>query len=246
MGATKPGLISMADSRDLSGRDVRHSWRLAAAVINLAYAKRHGYDFEARGSHRATGSRISSCCCHVTCHRCDPQVLRLPSATNATADGASSAEDSTGCWHPVFGSRHPSWCKMLAVARALMHDRHGARPFVMVMDSDFVYFNHSMRIEEYVLRSGVQPFVINNPLQAASAASRRCPRAQDFFASTRAFWPLAMYLRTHSRAHSRTDLLRPTPWLAARPPAIADRRVLARRREARAPRTHVPTCPLAD
>ena len=59
MGATKPGLISMADSRSLSGSDVRHSWRLAAAVINLAYAKRHGYDFEACDGYRAVGSRVS-------------------------------------------------------------------------------------------------------------------------------------------------------------------------------------------
>ena len=59
MGATKPGLICMADSRGLHGRDFRHSWRLAAAVINLAYAKRHGYDFEARDGHRAIGSRVS-------------------------------------------------------------------------------------------------------------------------------------------------------------------------------------------
>ena len=166
-------------------------------------------------------------------------MLRLPSRTNDTADGASSVEDGTGCWHPVFGDRHPSWCKMLAVARALMHDRHGAQPFVVVIDSDYVYFNHSMRIEEYVQRSGVQPFIINNPLQVASAASGRCPHPQDFFASTHSFWPLATYLRTHSRAYSRIDLLRSALLLAARPPAIADGCVLARRHEARAPRIHL-------
>ena len=69
----------MTDSRGFHGRDVRRSWRLAAAVINLAYAKRHGYDFE---------------------------VLQLPSRTNASADGVSSTEDTSGCWHPVFGD-HP-------------------------------------------------------------------------------------------------------------------------------------------
>ena len=70
-----------------------------------------------------------------------------------------------------------------------MRDGGGTRPFVMLLDSDVVFFNHSMRVEEYVARSGVQPFVINGPLPAKEDRGR-CPQPADFFVDKRQPWPL--------------------------------------------------------
>ena len=112
-------VVVMADTRDLPTSTPKSfeeaSWEQLAAVVNFKYAQAHGYEFV---------------------------HYRMGYSANLRANNKGARE--AGCEHPKYGTRHPSWCKLLGVFQALELESKLPLssdiedPLVMYVDSDMV------------------------------------------------------------------------------------------------------------
>ena len=55
----------------------------------------------------------------------------------------AAGADGAGCVHPLFGARHPSYCKLAALGEALVRRRFGA---VLWLDSDAIMQHHALSL----------------------------------------------------------------------------------------------------
>ena len=56
---------------------------------------------------------------------------------------AAAGTDGAGCVHPLFGARHPSYCKLAALGEALVRRRFAA---VLWLDSDAIMQHHALSL----------------------------------------------------------------------------------------------------
>ena len=69
-------------------------------------------------------------------------------------NGSSDARTAPACVHPERGARVAAWCKVPAVAHALLHGIDGrACESVMYIDTDAIVTNRSMSIDGYLDRA---------------------------------------------------------------------------------------------
>ena len=114
-------VVVMADTRTLPTSTPKSfeeaTWEQLVAVMNLKYAQSHGYEFV---------------------------HYKLGNSEQVKKDGFGN--HATGCKHPTYGVRHPSWCKLLGVhvfdallsTSKLPVSSETEDPIVMYVDSDMV------------------------------------------------------------------------------------------------------------
>ena len=134
--ASRNTVVLMADTRTMSpdapGSFDNATWEQLVAVCNMLYAKAHGYKF----------------------------VHYRMNNDGEDKQTNEQGNDEVGCKHPKYGTRHPSWCKLLSMYQVLSDESEltaadGLDPIVMYVDSDMLFNKPNISIEEYLEKSPV-------------------------------------------------------------------------------------------
>ena len=127
--------IIMSDTRLPTPTFETASYPSLAATINYIYAQKHGYGF---------------CYYH----------LDLP--VRSTISNQEPHEGS--CLHSKLGPRNSAWCKLLSIHDMFMNPNISEGSRVFFIDSDAIFLNHSVSIDQYFLTA---PYRVS-PVKGAS------------------------------------------------------------------------------